>query len=355
MCAFNTKELSEELPWVSELVQLPPTSTRVIDADEEVFLQYTNLASRAPADGTQRFRGLGHVDSYNDVLTIEFTIPASPRDHVGTIHRQGRSGKPVKRNRKTSGQAQTLSVELAQDKTALRSRKGDTGSVVWHASIDFAQTVLRQYYTREIHALLNPTALSNAHVLELGVLVLLRHLIVLRAGTGLLSVVIAPLVAHYTVTDIEALVPLIRKNLTLNTPKIFPITPSDRRAHPATSRTSNVSAEALDWITLHNASPAFRRSFACYPELDLLLVVDCIYHPSLLPALLSTIDHLTIPGKTAVLVVVELRAEDVVREFLDGWLNISSGALWQIYSVSAFMEGPYAVWIGWKTISNGDA
>lgn len=78
-----------------------------------------------------------------------------------------------------------------------------------------------------------------------------------------------------------------------------------------------------------------------------MLIVDCIYHPSLLPALVVTIDHLATSEKTAVLVVVELRAEDVVREFLDLWLAAGEGA-WEIWHAHEVMEGPYAVWVGWK-------
>jgi hypothetical protein len=41
---------------------------------------------------------------------------------------------------------------------------------------------------------------------------------IFRAGTGLLPIVISPLVHQYTVTDLEVQLPLIRKNLTLIVP-----------------------------------------------------------------------------------------------------------------------------------------
>ena len=50
----------------------------------------------------------------------------------------------------------------------------------------------------------------------------------------------------------------------------------------------------------------------------------------------------------AVVVVVELRAEDVVREFLQQWLDLSAGAEWEIWSVGGLLDGPYAAWVGWK-------
>jgi protein N-lysine methyltransferase METTL21D len=111
---------------------------------------------------------------------------------------------------------------------------------------------------------------------------------------------------------------------------------------------TRVSAEALDWVALHNSPPAIRRAAYSYPPIDLLLVVDCIYHPSLLPALVDTIDYLATIERTVVLVVVELRAEDVVREFLELWLGTGGGDIWEIWHLQDVMEGPYAVWLGWK-------
>lgn len=63
-------------------------------------------------------------------------------------------------------------------------------------------------------------------------------------------------------------------------------------------------------------------------------------------------DYLTVPGRTAVMVVVELRAEDVIREFLQIWLAKSTE--WEIWSVGGLMDGPYAAWVGWKKAPSGD-
>ncbi|EED81687.1 predicted protein [Postia placenta Mad-698-R] len=295
-------------------VRLPATATRVVDADEEIFLLYTSLAARGPCNGLTGFRGLGHIDSHHDTLTIEFTLD-EPHDSTA----QGPTQSSTRQNsKKLARQEQTLTVELFQDKTALRSRKGDTGSVLWHAR----------------HA---AQLLSDA-----------------RAGTGLLSIVLSPLVMRYTATDIEDLIPLIRKNLAHNSPRNPPAAKTSQKTKYARGRivdhTPNVIAEALDWVVLHNASPSIRRSLCSFAPVNLLLVVDCIYHPSLLPALLSTIDCLAVPRDTTVLVIVELRAEDVVREFLDRWLSLSSatGGQWEIWSLRDVLDGPYAAWVGWK-------
>jgi hypothetical protein len=72
---------------------------------------------------------------------------------------------------------------------------------------------------------------------------------------------------------------------------------------------------------------------------DLVLVVDCIYHPSLIPPLVSTLEYLCSQGGeptrsssscTDVLVVPELRAEVLVREFLDRWLALGGQQIWSL-------------------------
>ena len=158
----------------------------------------------------------------------------------------------------------------------------------------------------------------------------LRYAIPCSAGTGLLSVVLSRYVRHYTVTDIDELIPLIRKNIARNMPP--PPVPTSRSKHPPPAA-PNVTATALDWVALHAAPMPLRARLVPAEPVDLLLVVDCIYHPSLLPPLLTTIDYLTVADRTAVVVVVELRAEDVIREFLQLWLDLSAGTEWEIWSV----------------------
>lgn len=131
-------------------------------------------------------------------------------------------------------------------------------------------------------------------------------------------------------TDIPELIPLIKKNVSLNT--------------PGTS-TSNIVAQALDWTTLQSAPPTLRAKAFSFGDIDILLAVDCIYHPSLVSPLVDTIHYLTTPEKTSVVVVVELRAEDVVREFLETWLR--SDARWQIWSIGEQkLDSAYALWVG---------
>ncbi|KAF7308807.1 hypothetical protein MKEN_01080300 [Mycena kentingensis (nom. inval.)] len=288
------------------LLRLPAGSERVLDADEEVFILYSR--------STTEPRGLGYVDNRSDILTLSFTL---------------KPGFITKGKRKQlAAQEKTVEIQMAQDKTALRSRSGDTGSVVWQASIDFAQSILQQHHAKSPDALFDLERLPSSRILELG------------SGTGLLSIALSPLVAHFTATDIPELLPLMRKNLALNFP-------AER----------NVSVNELNWQTLASLPPARRAQlFTVSPDApyDIVLIVDCIYHPSLLPSLLATIDYVATTPTTAVVVAMELRAEDVTREFLEGWLALDSGR-WEVWRVANDSDNgilahdkPYVVWVGWK-------
>lgn len=212
-----------------------------------------------------------------------------------------------------------MEITLFQDITGLRSRKGDTGSVLWRASVQFARLLLSP--ANNVTPVLPTSALSNLHILELG------------SGTGLLSVVLAPYVAKYTATDLPDLIPLIRKNQTHNI---------------STSLLSKISVDDIDWLELHNTSIYRRNKFFKLngnPIVDLILAVDCIYNPSFIAPLLSTINHFAV-SSTLVLVVLELRSSDVTREFIASWLSLAGK--WEIWSMP--LLGPkLAIWIGRRT------
>lgn len=150
--------------------------------------------------------------------------------------------------------------------------------------------------------------------------------------------IFAPLVGHFTATDIGDLVPLMRKNLALNFP-----------GWPANTQGANVSAEELDWVAISTANASQKKRIADFKPADVLLVVDCIYHPSLLRHLVGTIDYLSVPERTAVFVLVELRAEDVIREFLTLWLNEPMWRIWRIGN--DVLPMPYVAWVGCKSSS----
>ncbi|KAF9477752.1 hypothetical protein BDN70DRAFT_880769 [Pholiota conissans] len=311
---------------------------QVTDPEEEIFILYSELLSDNASNKTDGFRGLGYVDSHKDVLEIKFelknvlppppVVVASPnrtRKHHTKHHKSA--------NRPTS--EKTVEIELIQDKTALHSRKGDTGSVLWKASIDFGQLILQQYYAAAPTGpiILDRDNLHTYHILELG------------AGTGLLSIALSPLVRHYTATDIGPLIPLIRKNVAHNFPDWSPnsFSPSEKG--------KNISVEELDWLAIEAASPVQKAKIYNTEEqpIDLLLVVDCLYHPSLIPPFLATVDYLTSPERTAVLIMSELRAEDVMRDFLHGWLSMPSWEIWRV--PNSDIGKNYVIWVGWKMSS----
>jgi hypothetical protein len=111
------------------VVHVGPNARLVSDPEEEVFLLYTSLASLSAADGAAPFRGLGFLDARSDVLTVRLELSA-PDASSDTMLRRRKAKKSGKRKK---AEPEVVEVELAQDKTALNSRKGDTGSVLWQA------------------------------------------------------------------------------------------------------------------------------------------------------------------------------------------------------------------------------
>jgi protein N-lysine methyltransferase METTL21D len=145
--------------------------------------------------------------------------------------------------------------------------------------------------------------------------------------------VIAPLVRHYLVTDLEAELPLIRKNLTLNV--------------PSWEDDKKIVVEACDWVQLYSMRNHSReRYYSTTSEIDLLLAVDCIFNPALVQPLVSALNHYTSRNKTLVMIMMELRSHEVVQEFLSAWI---SSATWEIWRIGGELLNPrYVLWVGWK-------
>lgn len=124
----------------------------------------------------------------------------------------------------------------------------------------------------------------------------------------------------------------------------------------SSTSTPNILAQDLDWITLQATPPTLRAKAFSFEAIDLLFAVDCVYHPSLVSPLVDAIQYLTTPGKTTVVVVVELRMEEVIREFLEAWLR--SDPRWQIWSLGEQrLDSAYALWMGrlQEKVETGDA
>lgn len=116
---------------------------------------------------------------------------------------------------------------------------------------------------------------------------------------------------------------------------------------------SNITVDALDWVHLQSTPSHSRPSIfplAHTAPADIILAVDCIYNPSLLPALVATFDYFAVPGRTRAIVVMELRAEDVVRDFLTLWLGNGKWEVWRVGGdgENGWMDIGYTMWVGWK-------
>jgi protein N-lysine methyltransferase METTL21D len=114
-----------------------------------------------------------------------------------------------------------------------------------------------------------------------------------RAGTGNLGLALVPLARTFTMTGFES---LIQKNVSLNSPGWHDQFISNSRA--------NITNGELDWITIAslplgtvraryclapNVTSAIEDEFSDPAAWNLIFAIDCIYNPSLLPALVTTI------------------------------------------------------------------
>ena len=99
-----------------------------------MFIIYSDLqANNNNHSYTDTFRGLGHADSRKDVITISFEL-AGPNSLPFNAKIPGsKHARKATKLTKVMDTTKTVCIELFQDKTALRSRRGDTGSVLWKA------------------------------------------------------------------------------------------------------------------------------------------------------------------------------------------------------------------------------
>ena len=241
---------------------------------------------------------------------------------------------------------------------------------VLHYSIELARTVLSEYHhsSHNLRPFFNPSKLCDAHVLELG------------SGVGLLGCLLAPLVKHYIVTDLPEMLPLIQRNMEHQIPKTSsPLASRGRRKGnrpPLGSEAQlNYTVAALDWTDVASSAPnstarrLIRSSVlgSSVKGVDLIIAVDTLYNTALVPPFLATLEEFSQEG-TAVLVVCELRDEDVIRVFLEGWLSLGSWEVWRVggrttpgthnvgdgageeeKTFEPFLNGPFVSWLGWKS------
>ncbi|KAK1924505.1 hypothetical protein DB88DRAFT_490695 [Papiliotrema laurentii] len=381
------------------LINFPQGSVIVHDADEEILELYMNLATTQETDEGHT-GGLGFLDSTSSCLEMDVVLrPPTLDSGAGTIpassgrKRKGPKGKSEKEEVR-------LPVRVQQDLTALKGRKGDTGSVLWRSSLYLARHILTQHHYPSPNSLINLEVLQRSRVLELG------------AGTGLLAVLLSPLCAEYTASDRLENLKLVHRNLELNglaprsssLPSPSASTGKSKRKDPGKAAgviaTQRTVLEEIDWVAVSNqrlraearsptktlrplpSSPTLAktplsphraaRSLSGHidssggdkgdirsDEYDLVLAVDCIYNENLVKPLVDTLNAYCPPGgNTVVWVVVELRSSDVLTLFMDTWLSdsLSGDHPWTIVRLPAETMGAWdgtrprwVGWVGWRT------
>ncbi|ORY23141.1 hypothetical protein BCR39DRAFT_550013 [Naematelia encephala] len=347
---------------------------------------YMSLASRLETDEPAA-SGLGFLDPTKPVLEIEFDLTLQ-KVEVANIKISGRSRKGAggRSHKELQDQGPIIFVKLQQDLGALKSRKGDTGSVLWRSSYHLARNLLASHHHppgAPLLPLLDLSKLRQARILELG------------AGTGLLAILLSPLCKEYTVSDRIENLRLVERNLELNginpvssarkSEHLHPTTSAGKAGHmyPASSASKAakdrhernrgeserkyqdglVRLEEVDWTEVsrerqrhrsrhdQNNTGPYNPTSSEKDTYDLVLAVDCIYNENLVQPFVDTLAfYCPKGGRTVVWVVVELRSADVLTLFLETWLADSEGQ-WTIVRIFGEALGDWGSqkprWVGW--------
>lgn len=330
----------------------------------QIFLLYTLCA---PEPGRL---GLGQVDSNSDHLEVTVhlqsahqttevcAVDAEEQESLqpGRAARKTARAKGSRDNGPRRGNSEQVQVRIRQDSTSLRSTGGDTGSVVWRSSVYLAGKLLRDMRSAERgrtrHAsepascLLAPSELAECRVLELG------------SGTGVLP---ALLLSHpffsqidrrmrWLATDQTSMLPLLRRNL-----GPFP----------------HAYVEGLDWVEASkiyqsqssSSSQAFLRDMLGPLETgederlhpDIIMATDCVFNPHLFAPFVNTLNLCSVPHRTLVVVVCELREPEAMTRFLHTWLDEGEkGERWSVHTmegedvVGTDLVRGSVVWVAWR-------
>ncbi|KAG0145444.1 hypothetical protein CROQUDRAFT_671740 [Cronartium quercuum f. sp. fusiforme G11] len=363
--------------------QIPPVLTldrrfliQITDADEEIFCLYSKLAGSVRATSSESSNaiggrssgsGLGFFDSSSSALTVELKINPSSQTQLESIShgifnavsgtKKGRSQKSRLKQRPPQ-QTRTITAKLHQDLFAVNHRKGDTGSLVWWASIDFAEFL---WYDL-LHPMIVAADRSSTSLLDMRLFGSSLRILELGAGTGALATLCNDMfpdqsTTSWTVSDQAILLPAIARNFTLN--GLDYVGGLDRPTRYQIEEMDWISIEK-DWLKAHSKIQSANSSKS-EADYELILAIDCLYNESLILPLLRTFDHLSTPFSstgapaTLVLIVSQLRSDEVMRLFVESWIALPS---WKIYRVDEeglradlklnLADPRYVVWCGWK-------
>ena len=158
---------------------------------------------------------------------------------------------------------------------------GDVGHVVWDAAIALSKYIDTPHFTT------THNTMNDKLVVELG------------AGTGLVGLIAAKLGATVYATDLEELVPLIRKNIDENT----------------CSMKGSIKGVALKWGAKGDVLGLHRTP-------DIILIADCVYYEESLHPLIETVRSLC--GRdTVVYVSYEDRETDLKVELMKNFFELT--------------------------------
>jgi hypothetical protein len=351
------------IPALDTLHGVQAASHAVTDPDEEIFLLYT-LSAPEP----DRL-GLGQVDNKSDLIQVTLDLNDSSvpldvcpmdKEEKTMLEERGKArskqSATIKGKERLAGRTSTLRVLIRQDSTSLRSTGGDTGSVIWRSSLYLAEKIMQDlsevYFGRRTrhacepaHFLLSPVDLAICKVLELG------------SGTGILPLLLLshPYLAKLTMgplwlaTDQENMLPLLRKNLSSSPAHVGALDWVEA------STVYRSSSDSIKQSFLRDLLEPFTASGSNVLHADLIVATDCIFNPSLFGPFVDTLNLCSVPLKTMVMVVCELREPDAMTEFLQTWLNVGKkGEQWVVHTLEGevvlgrgLLRGS-VVWIGWR-------
>lgn len=347
----------------------------VKDSDEEIFDIYSRLAGstetssggQTASDGQKSGNGLGFLDSSSSVLEIEIEInqPKELNSHFNgsqgvlgsfSSKKRGRSYKPKPKERVP--ESRTITARLHQDIFAINHRKGDTGSVVWRATVDFAKLLWYDLLYPQNQGIDE----GSGSLLDMNLLVSAQRILELGSGTGALAVLCDTMFpsdskSSWTVSDQSSLLSTISKNFDSNGLKHLNEFQSSSR----------YQIEEIDWLEIETdwiKANSAKQSSKIETNYDVIIAVDCLYNESLILPFLHTLDLIAKPqslgrSATLVLIVSQLRSEEVLRLFIESWIHLP---FWKVFRVDlnglrsdlklSLSSPKYVIWFGWKVNSS---
>ncbi|RMZ77012.1 hypothetical protein DV738_g4552, partial [Chaetothyriales sp. CBS 135597] len=197
------------------------------------------------------------------------------------------------------------SLTLTQSPGLLKSDRstGTTGAVIWKITPLIAQWLASM-----------PNCLGSARILH-------NEAVVVELGcgvSGLIGIVMAPLVSTYILTDQAYVMKTLRSNVDANV--------SESLARPRRSTAQKARAPPqpklipLDWET--DDASTLKHELPHGRYIDLVVVCDCVYNEYLIQPLVRTLVDvcglaMATEKATFVLIAQQLRSAEVLEQFLD--------------------------------------